>query len=66
MKASEYKEIVLTHLQYIKEKVDANHDHLQTLNGRVGRNEKIISWIIGVGSSLVFIITCLVTYLGTK
>ena len=66
MKPSEYREIVMTHLQYIKEKVDANNNHLQILNGRVRRNERMISWIIGLGSGITFIITSFLAYIGFK
>tara|TARA_Y100001938_G_C8079628_1_gene428268 strand:+ start:2048 stop:2248 length:201 start_codon:yes stop_codon:yes gene_type:complete len=66
MKPHEYREIVMTHLQYIKEKVDANHEHLLRLNGRVTRNERLISWIIGIGSGVAFILTTFVAYVGYK
>ena len=66
MKLSEHRVIVLTHLQYIKERVDANYDHLEKLNGRVTKNEKLISWIVGIGSSLAFVATIALTYLGLK
>ena len=39
-------EVVLTHLEYIKEKVDANYKHLEKLNGRVTKNESAISSVI--------------------
>ena len=29
----EYRGEVMTHLSYIKEKVDANHNHLEKVNG---------------------------------
>ena len=32
---TKYRDDVITHLEYIKEKVDANHAHLKELNGRV-------------------------------
>jgi|TARA_R110000824_G_scaffold352917_1_gene540056 hypothetical protein len=56
-------ELVLTHLEYIKEKVDANHSHLQKLNGRVRANEVTLSWIKGIGSSITFIISCVLGYI---
>ena len=34
LKDKDYK-VIITHLEYIKEKVDANHSHLKELNGRV-------------------------------
>ena len=66
MKQVEYREIVMTHLQYIKEKVDACECHLEKLNGRVSRNERTLSWIIGIGSGSLFIISSIVGYLGMK
>ena len=62
----EYREAVIIHLQYIKEKVDANHDHLLRVNGRVSKNEKMISWIIGVGSGLSLVFTSILGWLGLR
>ena len=58
-----YRGEVLTHLEYIKEKVDANHSHLKELNGRVRKNEVMISWIKGVGTSITLILGSLFTWL---
>ena len=55
-------EVVLTHLKYIKEKVDANHNHLKELNGRVRKNEVSISWIKGIGLTVTFIVSSFITY----
>ena len=66
IKEDHYREIVMTHLQYIKEKVDANHDHLLRLNGRVSKNEKMISWIIGVGSGLSLVFSSVLGWLGLR
>ena len=52
-------EVVITHLEYIKEKVDANHNHLKELNGRVRKNEVSISWIKGIGLTVTFIVSSL-------
>jgi hypothetical protein len=52
-----YRNNVLTHLEYIKEKVDANHTHLQLLNGRVRENEKQISWMKGIGAAITFVLS---------
>ena len=60
----EYREAVIIHLQYIKEKVDANHEHLLRLNGRVGKNENAISRMFGIGIALSFIFTTALTLLG--
>ena len=63
MNNKEYREIVMTHLQYIKEKVDANYEHLQKLNGRVHRNERLINRIIGIGITITFFISIFMTYI---
>tara|TARA_Y100000310_G_C20121541_1_gene551693 strand:+ start:108 stop:317 length:210 start_codon:yes stop_codon:yes gene_type:complete len=60
---NKYRDEVITHLKYIKEKVDANHKHLIKLNGRVRNNEVAISWIKGVGTSITFILGSLLTWL---
>ena len=57
----EYRTNVMTHLEYIKEKVDANHKHLQVLNGRVRKTEISISWIKGIGSAITFIISAAIS-----
>ena len=45
---SDYRDLVVTHLKYIKEKVDANHKHLEKLNGRVRTNEvSTIAFLFG-------------------
>ncbi len=59
MKGKDYN-IIITHLEYIKEKVDANHKHLKELNGRVRKNEVAISWIKGIGITITFIITTII------
>ena len=59
MKGKDYN-IIITHLEYIKEKVDANHKHLIELNGRVRKNEVAISWIKGIGITITFIITTII------
>jgi hypothetical protein len=59
---TKYRDDVITHLEYIKEKVDANHAHLKELNGRVRKNEVAISWIKGVGASITFVIGTLFTW----
>ena len=59
MKGKDYN-IIITHLENIKEKVDANHKHLKELNGRVRKNEVAISWIKGIGITITFIITTII------
>jgi len=48
-------ELVLTHLEYIRKRID-------DINGRVRDNEKNISWIKGIGTSVTFIISCVIGY----
>ena len=59
LKDKDYK-VIITHLEYIKEKVDANHSHLKELNGRVRKNEVAISWIKGIGLTVTFIISTII------
>ena len=59
---SDYRDLVVTHLKYIKEKVNANHKHLERLNGRVRANEVSISWIKGIGTTIAFLFGTLFAY----
>ena len=54
--------IIITHLEYIKEKVDANYNHLKELNGRVRNNEVAISWLKGIGLTVTFVVSSVITY----
>ena len=56
-------ELVLTHLKYIKQRVDANFSHLEKLNNRVRKNEITLSWIKGIGSTITFVISCILGYI---
>ena len=55
-------EVVLTHLEYIKEKVDANHKHLEKVNGRLNKVESTISRIIGVGTGITLVVSSILGY----
>tara|TARA_X000001382_G_scaffold95923_2_gene70319 strand:- start:415 stop:612 length:198 start_codon:yes stop_codon:yes gene_type:complete len=55
-------EVVLTHLEYIKEKVDANYKHLEKVNGRLNKAESNISRIVGIGSGITFVIASVLGY----
>jgi len=55
-------EVVLTHLEYIKEKVDANHKHLEKVNGRLNKAESTISRIIGVGTGITLVVSSILGY----
>ena len=46
----------MTHLKYIKEKVDENHSHLAKLNDRVRKTESSISWMKGIGTTITFLL----------
>lgn len=63
MQLKEYREFVYTHLKYIREKVEANNQHLQRVNGRLGKAEREIAWIKGIGSTITFLITIVVSIL---
>jgi len=62
VKIDEHRIEVITHLKYIKEKVDDNHRHLKELNGRVRKNEASINWIKGVGTVVGFLFTSVIAY----
>ena len=55
-KVDKYRDDVITHLEYIRERVDQ-------INGRVRANEKSISWIKGIGSAFIFIASSIITWL---
>ena len=63
MELKEYREFVATHLALIREKVDSNHSHLVKLNGRLRRAEQDISWMKGIGASVTFLVTLVVSLL---
>tara|TARA_R100000458_G_C8263359_1_gene238660 strand:+ start:827 stop:1063 length:237 start_codon:yes stop_codon:yes gene_type:complete len=53
-------------LEHIKEKVIDNNKHLIRLNGRVRETEKQISGIKGIGSTIVFVVGIVLTWLGIQ
>jgi predicted nucleic acid-binding Zn-ribbon protein len=63
---NEYRGEVITHLEYIKEKVDANHEHLEKVNGRLRKAENNITAIKTTGTTLAAIIGAFLTWLGLK
>ena len=65
-KINEYRDEVITHLEYIKVKVDANHDHLERVNGRLRKAENNITAIKTTGTNLGAIIGGFLTWLGLK
>jgi hypothetical protein len=60
----EYRDGVMTHLMYIKEKVDANFEHLERVNGRLNKAEKQISTLQAIGTTLFSLLTVAITLVG--
>tara|TARA_R100000458_G_C8274403_1_gene249342 strand:+ start:3095 stop:3280 length:186 start_codon:yes stop_codon:yes gene_type:complete len=50
-------DLILSHLEYIRTRVDE-------INGRVRDNEKQISWIKGIGTTFVFIVSAVLGWFG--
>ena len=72
-KLEEYRNNITMHItrmsgdiEHIKEKVTENNQHLVRLNGRVRENEKQISTIKGIGSTIVFVVGIILTWLGIE
>ena len=63
---NKYRDDVMTHLQYIKEKVDANYSHLERVNGRLNKAENDITAIKATGITLYTIIGVILTWLGVS
>ena len=61
-----YRNEVMTHLKYIKEIVDENQRHLETINGRVRKNENSIITIKTIGSTLTIVVGVILTWLGIE
>ena len=53
-------------IEYIKEKVNANHTHLEKINGRLRYAENNITAIKTIGSTLTFIVGCVLTWFGIQ
>jgi hypothetical protein len=51
---------ILTHIKYIKETVDINKRHLETINGRLRSAENNITGIKAVGSTVALILSLVV------
>ena len=43
--------------------VEKNENWLKKLNNRVRKNEITLSWIKGIGSTITFVISCILGYL---
>tara|TARA_R100001244_G_C5137472_1_gene127180 strand:+ start:330 stop:539 length:210 start_codon:yes stop_codon:yes gene_type:complete len=59
-----YRNEVMTHLQYIKERVDENHSHLEKVNGRLNKAENDITVIKTTGVTLYTVIAAILAWLG--
>ena len=62
----EHRDEVMTHLKYIKEKVDANHNHLEKVNGRLNKAENNITALKATGITLYSMIAGVLTWLGVN
>tara|TARA_E500000305_G_C3945248_1_gene199510 strand:- start:575 stop:760 length:186 start_codon:yes stop_codon:yes gene_type:complete len=51
------EDLIISHLEYIRTRVDQ-------INGRVRENERQISWIKGIGSTFVFVVSVVLAWLG--
>ena len=67
----EYRNEVTLHLvritgelSHIREKVEANHAHLEKINGRLTTAEHSITAIKTIGSTLTIVIGAILTWLG--
>tara|TARA_R100000152_G_scaffold3471_1_gene1182 strand:- start:1012 stop:1224 length:213 start_codon:yes stop_codon:yes gene_type:complete len=61
---NEYRDEVMTHLAYIKEKVDANFEHLERVNGRLNKAENDITKLKTVGSTMFSLLTVAIAAIG--
>ena len=52
-------DLIISHLEYIRDRVDQ-------INGRVRESENQISWIKGIGSTFVFVVGCILTWMGLE
>ena len=64
--SDKYRDEVMIHLTYIREKVDANHEHLERVNGRLSVAENSITAIKTIGTTITVIIGIILTWLGIQ
>ena len=69
----EHRNLVTIHLvkitgelAHIREKVDANHSHLEKINGRLTTAEHSITAMKTIGSTLTILIGIVLTWLGVQ
>tara|TARA_R100000808_G_scaffold24946_1_gene59728 strand:+ start:8923 stop:9135 length:213 start_codon:yes stop_codon:yes gene_type:complete len=60
----DYRDAVMTHLMYIKEKVDANFEHLERVNGRLNKAETDIERMKAIGVTLFTMLTIAISLVG--
>ena len=72
-RTEEYRNDVTIHLvnicgdlAHIKEKVEANNKHLEKINGRLRDAENSITAIKTIGTTLTFVIGCILTWFGMQ
>ena len=53
MKKTNREDLIISHLEYIRSRVDE-------INGRVRKNEQSISWIKGIGFTITLIISTII------
>ena len=51
-------------LAHIREKVEANHSHLEKINGRLTKTEHSVTAIKTIGTTLTIVIGTILTWLG--
>lgn len=61
---SEHRDEVMTHLMYIREKVDANFEHLERVNGRLNKAENDITKVKAIGVTLFSMLTIAISLVG--
>ena len=62
----EYRDAVMTHLMYIKEKVDSHDTRLADINGKVNKNKNDITRITTIGATFGGLATLVMSYLGIR
>ena len=72
-RTEEYRNDVTIHLvkicgelAHIKEKVESNNHHLEKINGRLRDAENSITAIKTIGTTLTFVIGCVLTWFGIQ
>ena len=49
-------------IEHIKDSQIKSERHLELLNGRIRKNEVAISWIKGIGLTITFVVSTILTY----